>query len=147
MNIFARAYNGLNLSPGERAFLKLAKGWLYTAGGTGLIALVQYLNSSQVDWRHLLIGTGSAAGLSLLNAVDKYFTAQGDAPLATATQAVETKIGQTIQAPPIVQHFYNTPAPATVTVQPVQQPAVQPAPPPVDMQTTQAELEALRKVQ
>ena len=145
MNIFARAYNGLNLSPGERAFLKLVKGWLYTAGGTGLIALVQYLNSSQVDWRHLLIGTGSAAGLSLLNAVDKYFTAQGDAPL---TQPIESKLEQTVQAPPIIQHIYNAPAPATPVVQPVQKPAVvQPAPLPVDMQTTQAELEALRKVQ
>ena len=143
MNIFARAYNGLNLSPGERAFLKLVKGWLYTAGGTGLIALVQYLNSSQVDWRHLLIGTGSAAGLSLLNAVDKYFTAQGDAPL---TQPIESKLEQTVQVPPIIQHIYNAPAPAVPpVVQPV--PPVQPAPLAVGMQTTQAELEALKKVQ
>ena len=79
MNLFSRAARNLPLTPGERAFLKLLKGWIYTAVAAGIAVGVQYLyNNQMIDWQKLGYLIGGAFMLSLLTALEKYFTAQGD---------------------------------------------------------------------
>src|SRR5215467_8376729 len=95
MNLFSRAARNLNLTPGERAFLKLLKGWFYTAIAAGIAIGVQYVYSNQViDWQKLGYLIGGAVLVSLLTALEKYFTAQGDAPLAIAAEVTKEKIDQ-----------------------------------------------------
>lgn len=130
MNLFSRAWQNLPLSPGERAFLKLLKGWLFTAIGVGLIAGAQYLtNNQQVNVWALAWITGGAIGLSVLTALDKYFTAQGDLPLSVMTEAVTQRLQSAL--PGIVaQHIASLPQ-----AQPTSQQRVQPqqAPQPIAM--------------
>jgi hypothetical protein len=108
-NIFQRAWNNLPLTPGERAFLKLLKGWLYTAIGVGLIAGAQYLTNNQViNWWSLAWIAGGAFALSLLMALDKWFTSQGDLPLSVATEAVTQRIQAALPGL-IAQHIATIP--------------------------------------
>lgn len=98
MNLFQRAYAGLNLTPGERAALKLWKGFLLTAVAAGLAAGVQALSASgAIDWRKVAAVAAVAFGTSLAFAFEKYFTAQGDAPLAAlageVVQSIATHAG------------------------------------------------------
>jgi hypothetical protein len=97
MNMFSRAAHNLNLTPGERAFLKLLKGWLYTAIAAAIAIGVQYVYSNQViDWQKLSYLIGGAILLSFLTALEKYFTAQGDAPLAIADEVTKEKSDQNL---------------------------------------------------
>ena len=99
MNIFAKAAQGLNLSPAERAFLKLLKGWFYTALGTGIITGSQYvMGTAVIDWQKLLYIVGTGVLLSILSALDKFWSSQGDTPLALATEAAIQKV-QTLPPP------------------------------------------------
>ena len=104
MSIFSKAAQGLNLTPAQRAFLKLLKGWFYTALSIGVMAGAQYLlNNQQVNWTALLYIAGGAFLLSLLGALDKFWTAHGDAPLALLTEAGLQRVEQIaspIQAQP-----------------------------------------------
>src|SRR5258706_12177929 len=93
MNIFSKAAQNLPLTPAQRAFLKLLKGWFYTALGVGIIAGAQYImGTSLIDWQKLGYIVGTGVLLSILHALDKYWTSQGDTPLALATEAIEQKI-------------------------------------------------------
>ena len=100
MNFLQRAAQNLPLTPGERAFLKLLKNWLYSAIGTGLLIGGQAALSTNgaVDWLHTAYVAGGAVTLSLLTALDKWFMAQGDSPLAQGAavtiQAVEKQVSQ-----------------------------------------------------
>jgi hypothetical protein len=123
-NIFQRAWQNLPLSPGERAFLKLLKSWLFTAIGVGLIAGAQYLtNNQQINVWALAWITGGAVGLSLLTALDKYFTAQGDLPLSVMTEAVTQRLQGALPGL-IAQHIATMPQ-----AQPVAQPVARPVAP------------------
>ena len=98
MNVFSSAANGLSLTPGQRAFLKIVKGFVVSAVAAGLTAVAQLLSAgSAVDWQKVAVVGGVAFGTSLAFALDKYWTAQGDAPLGTLAgevgQMIETKAG------------------------------------------------------
>lgn len=89
MSIFSRAYHNQPLSPGERAFLKLFKGWVFSGVGGGLAAGAQVLFNGNADYQHIALVAGGAALLSVINAFDKYWSAQVDAPLAPLPQAAQ----------------------------------------------------------
>jgi hypothetical protein len=61
-SLFARAVNGDNVSPGERALLKLVQGLIVTALAAACTAAAQFLSaSSVVDWRKVASVAGVAA--------------------------------------------------------------------------------------
>lgn len=128
MSLFSKAAQGLNLTPAERAFLKLLKLWFYTALSAGVMAGAQYLlNNGQINWQALIYITGGAFLLSLLGALDKYWTAQGDTPLALLTEAVEQHVQQLAPPTPLP----TTPAPVAnfLAAQRNPEPIIMPRPP------------------
>ncbi len=97
MQTLSRAWQGLNLTPGERAFLKLAEGWLITALGAGSAIAYQLLMSGSADYAFILRAAGGAALLALCMAIKKYLAAQTDLPLpekVVAETSVDTAINQ-----------------------------------------------------
>ncbi len=127
MNIFSKAAQGLNLTPAQRAFLKLLKLWFYTALSAGVMAGAQYLlNNQQVNWQALIYITGGAFLLSLFGALDKYWTAQGDLPLSLLTEAGIQRVQQLQERAPVaqLQQAQSLPAqqaPEPIVLQPRQQ--------------------------
>jgi hypothetical protein len=112
MNLFARASAGLALTPGERAFLKVVDGFVFTAGGAAFAAVAQLLSAGGVvDWRKVAAVAGVTFATSLVVAIKKFFTAQGDAPAVALASAVQSQLA-TVRIP------FNAPAPTTVTVTP-----------------------------
>lgn len=95
MNIFQKAAAGLNLTPGERALLKLLQGFALA----GVLAVVMAA-PALVSWRAgqpaLAAGAASlAAGAfvhAFLAAWAKYASAKGDLPLTSAIMSVSTAI-------------------------------------------------------
>lgn len=121
MNIFSKAARGLNLTPAERAFRKLLQNWLLTAIAAGLTAGAQYvLGNGQVDLQKLLYLVVGAFLLSVLSAIQKYYTAQGDAPLALAATAAISQVEQHFSEPPAQPPLAPTP------IKPVPQPIILP---------------------
>lgn len=94
MNVFQRNFLGLNLTPGQRAFIKFAKGAAVTALAAGLAAGAQFLLLPTVNWHAVFLFGGGTVAASFAFALDKYWTAQGDAPLGTVAGEVGTIIGQ-----------------------------------------------------
>lgn len=80
-NMFARASAGLNLTPAERAALKAVQGIAVSALVAGAVAVFPYLTGATVDWQTVFHVFTAAVVASLALAVNKYWTAQGDAPL------------------------------------------------------------------
>jgi len=109
INLFKQAAQNLPLTPAQRAFLKLLKGWMYTALLAALGAGAQYLAVGQVDWVRLAYIAGGAFVLSVLGAADKYFTAQGDTPASLIVQSAEKQVQQKIN-----QQTTPTPAPKPI---------------------------------
>lgn len=106
MNIFTRSFKGLNLTPGERAFMKLSEGWLATAIGTGGAVGYQLLVTGSHDYTRIGLVAGGAASLSLFNAIKKYLAAQTDLPLPekiVAQTAVDAAINQVQKIVPLAQ--------------------------------------------
>jgi hypothetical protein len=118
-SVFKRSANGLSLTPGERAYIKLIKGWLFTGVAAGVLVLGQYLAAGVVDWQHITYGVIGAVVLTVLNSVEKYATSHGDTPLAIVAQVAEAKVEQALppQAPPQVQPRFTTPVPQPQFVQ------------------------------
>jgi hypothetical protein len=80
-----RARAKLPLTPGERALLKLAQGFLVTGLVAALLTAGHALEGDgPVEWRRVLFASAVAALVAILNALAKYFTAQGDAPIGDA---------------------------------------------------------------
>lgn len=80
-----RARAKLPLTPGERALLKLAQGFLVTGLVAALLTAGHALEGDgPVEWRRVLFASAVAALVAVLNALAKYFTAQGDAPIGDA---------------------------------------------------------------
>lgn len=85
MNIFLKAWNGLNLSPGQRAFLKVIQGLIIGGLLAAFLAIAQYFYSDgAVNWHSILDVAAVAFLMSVGYGLSKYFSAQGDAPVATA---------------------------------------------------------------
>jgi hypothetical protein len=114
MNIFARSWQGLNLSPGERAFVKLAEGWLITALLAGSAIVYQLLMSGNADYAFILRSAGGAALLSALLAFKKYLAAQSDLPLPTASLATQATDVAIMEAQKIVPQPQPAQAPQPV---------------------------------
>lgn len=91
MNIFQRAHQGLNLSPEERAFLKLVKGFIITAAAAALSALAAVITNGATLHDSIVV-VGVTFAVTLLNAAAKYFSANGQAPLGAVIQGVATTI-------------------------------------------------------
>lgn len=139
MNIFQKAAQGLNLTPGERAFLKLCKSWGITAIGSGLVIGGQYLAVGSVDWQRILLASGGTALLSVLHALDKYATAHGDTPLALADEAamsqVQQRLPQPITFPPTATVPASTPLYGPANLPPIGPNSFYGTLPPVDNTT------------
>lgn len=92
MNLFAKANQGLNLTPGERAVLKLIEGF-FIAGLASLAPVVARLAAQQnINWSDELRIVLVTFTVAVLFAISKYFKAQGDAPLATAADALAQEV-------------------------------------------------------
>src|SRR5258708_813452 len=86
MSIFAKARAGANLSPAQRALLKLIEGFAIAGVVAALPVLALALGQESVNWTavgRVALGTFSTAALM---AAVKYLKAQGDAPLTTEPQ-------------------------------------------------------------
>ncbi|MEO6890530.1 MAG: hypothetical protein ABI324_16215, partial [Ktedonobacteraceae bacterium] len=92
MNIFLKAWNGLNLSPGQRAFLKVIQGLIIGGLLAAFLAIAQYFYSDgAVNWHSILDVAAVAFLMSVGYGLSKYFSAQGDAPVAAAiTELTDT---------------------------------------------------------
>ena len=95
MNLFQKAQLGLNLTPGERALLKLLQGFA-TAGVAAVVAAVpavmaQQAGKPQITWGLVLFVAGIFVH-GFMAAWQKYVSARGDAPLATAIGSVSSAL-------------------------------------------------------
>lgn len=120
MNLFSRAAAGLNLTPGERAFLKLLQSFLTAGVITVLLAAPTFLAFQSGNVVLATGGIATAVGAFLhgfLTAWQKYVSAKGDAPLANAIGAVDAAAQQALGQPNLVKTLADdvaTPAPVVV---------------------------------
>ena len=98
MNIFSRAAAGLNLTPGERAFLKLVEGLWATALVAALPVVAEALAQRSVDWTVVLHAALAAAVTAVVLAILKYAKAQGDDPLSSAVASAAQAVATDLQA-------------------------------------------------
>lgn len=95
MNLFQKAQLGLNLTPGERALLKLLQGFA-TAGVAAVVAAVpavmaQQVGKPQITWGLVLFVAGIFVH-GFMAAWQKYVSARGDQPLAAAIGSVDSAL-------------------------------------------------------
>lgn len=83
-NIFARARAYANLTPAERALLKLVEGLICAALVAALPVVAQALGHGGVDWPTIMRAALAAASVAVLMALTKYARAQADPSLASA---------------------------------------------------------------
>lgn len=94
-DILARARAGKVLTPAERALLKLLQGLGLSAVVAGLLAAGHALAADgPIDGRRLVLAVGVSSLVAVLNALAKYYTARGDAPLAVALSLVADQAEQ-----------------------------------------------------
>ena len=103
MNIFQKSAAGLNLTPGQRATLKLVQSFGNAGITAVLLALPMWLSAQ--DGKPLLTWTGAGiiAGVfvhGFMTAWQKYVSAKGDLPLAGAIGAVDATLGARLGTPP-----------------------------------------------
>ena len=87
MSIFEQARAGLNLSPRDRALLKLVQGFALAGVQSLLLALPTVLALKENQPVLSAVGVGAMLGAfvhGFLAAWQKYTSAKGDAPLAVA---------------------------------------------------------------
>lgn len=95
-HVFARSWQGLNLSPGERAFMKLSGGILFTGVGAGALISIQLLATGNHNFGYIGLAAGGAAAKTLWDTVKKYQAAQTDVPLPAPSLA-----GPPVEMPPV----------------------------------------------
>ncbi|HLZ24407.1 MAG TPA: hypothetical protein VKQ30_20020 [Ktedonobacterales bacterium] len=88
MNVFAQARNNLNLTPGQRAFLKLVEGFIVAGIVAALPAISQALAAQSINWSQIVRTAAATFSVAALLAVTKYLKAQNDPPLATVATTV-----------------------------------------------------------
>ncbi len=93
MSIFAKARAGLNLTPAERAFLKLVEGWVIAGALSALVAFVTAVTQPNPNWRVVLAITATAFVTATAFAALKYVKAHLDPPLAAAVDAAAARLG------------------------------------------------------
>jgi hypothetical protein len=112
MNIFSLASAGANLTPGQRAFLKVIQALVIQALALGLLAglaaittyIVNASTGVPIDYIALLRLFGVACGVAVVSSfghgLEKYLSAQGEAPLAVAVETVTNAIQARVTQPP-----------------------------------------------
>lgn len=76
-----------DLSPAQRATLKLLEGIMWTAIINAVFAFGTYLSNNQnIDYRALGISVGASASLAIVLAIAKYFKSHGQPLLSTAIE-------------------------------------------------------------
>ena len=114
--VFQRAHAGLNLTPQERAFLKLVEGLVWTGLVAAVGVLANLLASGAFAFNQAtLIAIGSAAVVAILNSVHKLSSASGDPLLSAVVGAVESEVGKYV---PLHQQATPAPAPAPAPATP-----------------------------
>ena len=88
MTVFAKAQNNLNLTPGERAFLKLVEGFVVAGIVAALPIISQALAAQSINWAQLLRTAAATCSVAALLAVTKYLKAQNDPPLSTVATTI-----------------------------------------------------------
>ena len=80
-----------DLSPAQRARLKLVSHLVIIAISTGLLAAYSVVSSTNgaINWRLLLVVAGGQAFLAGADALKKYYSAQGDLPLSALIDLVQ----------------------------------------------------------
>jgi hypothetical protein len=89
MTIFKRASLGMNLTPGERALLKLVEGWILAGAVAGLIVFLTAVTQAKPDWGAALKLAATAFIVATGFAALKYLKAQQDSPLYTSAPPPE----------------------------------------------------------
>lgn len=85
MNLFARSNQGLNLTPGERAFLRLIELCVLAGLITAATAIVPLLANGVPDWQTVYHVALPAFCMAALGAFVKFYNAKGDKPLPDPT--------------------------------------------------------------
>jgi hypothetical protein len=88
MNVFAKAQNNLNLTPGERAVLKLVEGFVVAGIVAALPVISQALAAQSINWAQMFRTAAATCSVAALLAVIKYLKAQNDPPLSTVATAI-----------------------------------------------------------
>src|SRR5260221_8592327 len=105
MNIFSKARAGLNLTPAERALVKLVQGWIIAGLISAAVTFITAVSHPRPDWANVLRVSAGAFAVAALIAAHKYSTAHLDPPLAAAVDAAAPRLG--------VSDYGNKPAPAS----------------------------------
>lgn len=131
-SLFAQSRAGANLSPGQRALLKLIQGFVIAGIVAAWPVISQALAQQTIDWPQLLRNAGYAFAVAFFMAIYKYCSAQGDPPLqplANAALDVATAIEQHADIPypnPLPFNAPTPPAPAEVGLAPAPVPPTTP---------------------
>lgn len=96
MSLFQRAWAGLNLSPAERAWLKLIEGFILAGIVAALPAVAELLSAGTVDWATVGRTALGTFAVAVLMAAVKYCKAHGDSPLAEPLGQVLTGVATQI---------------------------------------------------
>jgi hypothetical protein len=124
MNLFQRAWQGLDLAPEERAMLKLLKYTIFSAIITAGTAVLPFISTGEAPnlGRIEIVGFATFA-FTILAALDKYATSHGDVALSTVTQtaekALESRTGVSANVEPIQPPNWLT-GPTSFATTPVQ---------------------------
>lgn len=94
MSLFARARAFANLTPSERALLKLIEGLFFAALVAALPIIADALSRNAVNWSDVGRTTLAAGSVAALLALSKYLKAHGDPALA----AVASDVAADVQA-------------------------------------------------
>jgi hypothetical protein len=92
-SLLQRAHLYTNLTPGERALLKIVEGLIVSAIIAGIVAAlpaVSTQNLSAINWMAVGSVFAAAAGKTLYDGVSKYFKSFGDPPLPPAPTTADT---------------------------------------------------------
>ena len=119
-SLFGQARAGLPLTPGERAYLKLVQG----VAITGLIAAIQaagpLLNQQQPDLAAILHTALIAFGVSVVHAIWKLASAQGDVAATLGGLIAPPPVGASMPTPPLPPRLPPVaPSAASLSVPPV----------------------------
>lgn len=93
-----------DLTPTQRAFLKLIEALAWTAVVNIVFAIAAYLaNNQTVDWKALSLFASAQALLAVLLAISKYFKANGQPLLSTAIDLAAQELIRRSGTSPVVE--------------------------------------------
>jgi hypothetical protein len=94
-----------DLTPAQRAQLKLISHFAIIFVFNGVLAAVAYLSSGKlIGWQTIIVAAVAQATLALLDSLKKYFTASGQLPISTLIELASAEIASKA---PTVQYSTN----------------------------------------